>query len=354
MTDQQWLDYRLNGIGGSEISAIMGLNPYFSSHKLFYLKLGEIDYDPENIHMFWGTQHEDKIADIWQYHDPERPDFETTMKNYNEGVIVRKCRRVNAYVTNPEFPFLFASVDRLINKGQLAITSGNKDKEGILECKTISAFASRTWEAGIPPMHVAQLQHYLAVLDLEYGELVTLKDGKYFEVIPFERNEEFIKMMIEQAKDFWDRVTSARILKQSGKPFESLEPETDNQEAYKEFLSERYKAEPNKIAPDLQIYNLGAEYLNLSDQIKLLEEKQTGISNKIKEQFKESDVMDFGASGCITWKQNKDSSLFDKDKFKEAQPALYDSYLITKPGARVLRVGLKIQKESAIGGSKAA
>jgi predicted phage-related endonuclease len=349
MTKKDWLDFRFNGIGGSETGNILGLNDYpnGSSHEVFYKKLGEGDYEQENLHMFAGKRHENMIADdYWRYYDPMHPDFQNTMQNFNEKRIIRKCRRVNAYVVNPDYPWLFASIDRLINKGQSAITIGNPDKEGILEIKTISSYAAKKWIVGIPRMHVAQLQTYLLVLNLDYGELATLKDGKYFEVIPFQRDEELIKVIIEVTKDFWDRVTSARILKQSGKPYEALEPEIDNIEAYKEFLSERYKAEPNKLAPNMQIYNLGTEYLNLNDEIKLLEEKQTGIANKIKEHFKESDEMDFGASGKITWKQNKSSMVLDKDKFKETQPNLYDSYLIEKPGSRVLRIGLKIKNEN--------
>ena len=337
MSHQDWLNYRFNGIGGSEISAILGLNPYFSSHKLFYLKLGEIDYDPENIHMFWGKQHEDKIAEIWEYHDPNNPAMEITMQNYNEGKIIRKCRRVNAYIINPEYPHLFASLDRVINKGD------NK-KEGILECKTISAFAAKVWEIEIPPMHVAQLQFYLLQADLEYGELATLKDGKYFEVLPFERNEEFIRLIIESSKDFWDRVTRARILKQDGKPYEQLEPEIDNQEAYKSFLSERYKAEPKKIKPELFYYELGTQYLGLNEEIKSLETKQDEIANQIKAYMKESDTMNFGASGTITWKQNKTSMKFNTEGFKEQHPELYDKYIIETPGSRTFKVNLKQEK----------
>lgn len=334
MSHDQWLAYRLNGIGGSEVSAILGLNPYYSSHKLFYQKLGEVDYPAENIHMFWGKEHEDKIAEIWKFHDPNKPDFETTMINRKAGKVVRNNRRVNAYITNPDFNYAFASVDRLINKD-------DADKEGVLECKTISAFAANVWEAGIPPMYVAQLQYYLMVLDLDYGELATLKDGKYFDVIPFERNNDFIKLIDESCRRFWDLVTRARILKQEGKPFEQLEPEIDNQEAYKLFLTERYNAEAIKVAPAMEYLDLGREYLSVGEDIKELEEKQAEIANRIKAYMKDGDMIDFGAAGKITWKQNKDSVTFDKDKFKSENPGLFDKYIITKPGARVFKVGVK-------------
>lgn len=335
---KQWLDYRLNGIGGSEISAILGLNPYFSSHKLFYQKLQEVDYEPENLHMFWGKQHENKIAEIWEYHDPANPTFENTMQNFNEGKVMRKCRRVNAYIINPDYPHLFASVDRVINKGE-------NEKEGILECKTISAFAAKVWDSGIPPMYVAQLQTYLLVCELEYGELATLKDGKYYEVIPFERNEKFIDLIKESSKIFWDRITSARILKQEGKPYEHLEPEIDNQEAYKAFLSERYKAEPKKIKPEMFYFELGKKHIELEDKKKAIAEEQTMVDNQIKEYMKECDVMDFGASGKITLKEQKGKTVMNFKAFAEDQPEFYDKYVTRNEPFRVLRIGLKIEEE---------
>jgi putative phage-type endonuclease len=333
-----WLDFRLNGIGGSEVAAILGLNPYSSSHKLFYQKLQEVDYDPENVHMFWGKEHEDKIAEIWEFHDPANPAFENTMQNRRENKTVRKCRRVNAYIINPEFPNLFASVDRLINKG-------DNEKEGILECKTISAYAAKIWDVGIPPMYIAQLQFYLLVCELEYGELATLKDGKYFEVLPFERNEQFFNLIKEASAEFWDRVTRARILKQEGKPYEQLEPEIDNQEAYKIFLTERYKAEQKTIKAELHYFDLGKRHIEIGEKIKELKSEQDMVDNQIKEYMKESDTMDFGASGKITFKEQKGKQSMNLEAFMEEQPELFGRYVTTGNPFRVLRIGLKLEKK---------
>lgn len=335
---KQWLDYRMNGIGGSEISAILGLNPYFSSHKLFYMKLGEVDYDPENLHMFWGKEHEDKIAEIWEYHDPSNPTFEALMQNRRDNRVMRKCRRVNAYIINPDYPHLFASVDRIINKG-------DNEKEGVLECKTISAFAAKVWDSGIPPMYIAQLQTYLLVCDLEYGELVSLKDGKYFEVLPFERNEKFIELIKESSLEFWDRVTRARILKQEGKPYEHLEPEIDNTEAYKAFLSERYKAEPKTIKAEMHYYHLGERHNEITEKIKDLKSEQDMVDNQIKEYMKECDTMDFGASGRITLKEQAGKKSFNFDAFAEDHPELYDMYVKRGNPFRVLKIGIKADKK---------
>jgi putative phage-type endonuclease len=342
MSEQDWLAHRLNGIGGSEIGAVCGLNPWLSNVKLFYQKLQEADYPIENEAMFWGTENEETIADTWQYYNPKDPDTMNYIKNKRNGKIIRRCRKVNSYITHPDYPFAFASVDRLINKG-------DNEQEGILECKTISVYAAKNWTEGIPAMHMAQLQWYMMILEVDYGELATLKDGRYFEVIPFERNDEFIKYLLDSATDFWDRVTRARILKQEGKPYEALEPESNNQEAYKIFLSERYKAEPKKIAPEMHCYDTGIQILVLNEQIKALEETKTGLENKIKEYMKESDTMDFGASGKITWKEQKGKVKFNSELFKETHPELYDKFVTFGDPFRVLRIGLKVEKSKKEG-----
>jgi len=41
MSREDWLKYRLNGIGASEVGAVMGLNKYEASITLFQKKIGQ-------------------------------------------------------------------------------------------------------------------------------------------------------------------------------------------------------------------------------------------------------------------------------------------------------------------------
>ncbi len=315
MSKDEWLAFRFNGIGGSEISTIVGLNPYESNVKLFYKKLGEVEQEPENRAMFWGKRNEDTIADVWQYYDPKNDDPDNYIVNYNNETIIRKCHKVNAYIINPDYPYLFASVDRIINKtGDL--------EEGVLDCKTIREWAAKMWIAGTPPMYLAQIQIYMFILGLKYAILATLRDGNHFEELRFERNDEFIKYLVDAAADFWDRVTRARILKQEGKPYEQLEPEPNNQDAYEGFLSEKYKnSKEICVAPSAHFFTLGTEYMDLNKEIDTIEDRQTVIANEIKAYMKDADTMDFGkASGKITWKTNVKGSRVFKISLKAEKP----------------------------------
>ncbi|HQE50274.1 MAG TPA: YqaJ viral recombinase family protein, partial [Fervidobacterium sp.] len=49
ITQEEWLQFRKRGIGGSDISAILGLNPWKSPLALYYDKVGENEVEEESI-----------------------------------------------------------------------------------------------------------------------------------------------------------------------------------------------------------------------------------------------------------------------------------------------------------------
>jgi len=307
MSKSAWLEFRQNGIGASEIATVMGLNQYKSAHQLFYEKVEGAPEQEDSIAMFMGRYNEDSIADLWQYWESDQI---TMMQNYNEKKTVRKCRKINAYLINPEHPHLFASLDRVINKN-------GSSKEGALELKTISAYSSDQWIAGIPVQYIVQLQQQLLVADLDEGELCILKDGRYMEVYSFSRNEEIIKNIIEESTKFWNNVLEARKLYAKGEPFEHLEPELDNIEAYKEFLNEKFTATAEKAEPTDEIYITGMQYMKCNEDVKAVELEKTRLTNIIKAHMGSASLIDYGSGGKITWNENAKGSRTMLIKLKE-------------------------------------
>lgn len=309
-----WKEYRFPCVGASEISAIVGLNPYKSAIELFYEKVGiKPDYIPENEAMFWGKEGEAMIADIWQYWDGNK--F-TYIENFRNEQIQRKCRRINYYVQNKKFPWLFVSIDRIMNKG----TANN---EGVLECKEISGYAANMWETGIPPMYVAQHQTQLLVSELFFGELAIRKDGRYFDVYPFDRSEEIQAKMLSESMKFFGLVKSAieQFLLAEYAPDENSKlhhmalvdnysPEPDGSLSYRDYLADRYKDEGYEIIGGPIELELARDYKYFGKQIKGLEALQMERSNKIKAVMKDASGISFGTNGRCTWKQGKTSRTF--------------------------------------------
>lgn len=57
-----WHAARANGIGGSEIAAVVGLSPYESAFSLWHRKKGLLAPPEETEEMYWGKEHEPAIC----------------------------------------------------------------------------------------------------------------------------------------------------------------------------------------------------------------------------------------------------------------------------------------------------
>lgn len=315
----EWLAFRRNGIGGSDVGTIMGLNKFMSALEMYEQKIGAIPMmREENEAMFWGNEHEATVADKWQYYDGTKIGY---IKNCRTESIIRKCRRLNAVVVNPDFPYLFANVDRIINKGQVQIFDGAiNDSEGVLECKTISGWVMDMWENGIPPAYAVQLQVYLLICDLPYGELAVLKDGRNFDVIPFYRSEKTIDHILSVVKPFWARVVAGQeAMKRLGEALgggdfkaanecksflQTNEPEADGTEALEAYLKKRYTAERGAVIEGtLEHLGMVKTAMALQEQKKTVDKSLLDQTNVLRQHMKEAEEMVFAGQTCkVLWR----------------------------------------------------
>lgn len=66
-----WHAARANGIGGSEIAAVLGLSPYESRFSLWHRKKGHVGPVLETEEMYWGKEHEPAICRRFAREHPE-------------------------------------------------------------------------------------------------------------------------------------------------------------------------------------------------------------------------------------------------------------------------------------------
>lgn len=144
-----WLKARTYGIGGSDASAIVGMNPYKTNIDLFEEKIGR--RIPEDIsdkpYVRYGTLAEEHIRALFSFEYPEYKVF------YHENRILR----------SKAYPFLQASLD-----GELEDEEGRK---GILEIKTTNILQSmqyEKWKDRIPDNYYIQVLHYLLVTGYDF------------------------------------------------------------------------------------------------------------------------------------------------------------------------------------------
>ena len=322
----EWYDFRRDGIGGSEIGTILGLNKYDTIVRVFHEKVGDIDFRrDDNSFMFWGRELEDKIADIWRYYDGTADGY---IENFKNGKIVRECQRVNGYVVNPKYPWLFASLDRVMNikGGYNLITQEPLKTEGVLECKGLSYWASQIWQDGIPVYYLAQIHQYMAILETDYAEIAILQDGNKFLVEKIQRDDVLCERIIEISRMFWEnRVLPAKeafAKKQMAEIDRNIpeiekwdaviqrhEPEPDRSEAYKEFMEERFLKERDVVEGTIDQYDLCKKDTFLRKLNGRIDDERTGIKNILLRDLGQAgaEVIDFGKLGNITWSERKGS-----------------------------------------------
>lgn len=171
---QDWHEARSEGIGGSEIGTLLGLNPWESAYSLWAKKSGLIPTtQTSNFAMRLGQVLEGPILDLWQEQNPEWKVFSTG--TYEDA----------------ELPFLHANPDALAQNRETG-------EWIIIEVKT----ARNYWDE-LPPQYEAQVQHYLSVMGLQRGKLIGLVGMDWFEE-EILRDEFQINQQRKAATDFWN------------------------------------------------------------------------------------------------------------------------------------------------------
>lgn len=301
----EWIQFRVNGIGGSEIGTIMGVNSWKSPAELYYQKIGLIPQKvKQNIPMFMGTIMEALVADLFSYWEN---DSESMMANHDAKNRVRNLYEPNGYLLNPKYPHLFFSPDRLQVTKDIRVRNNNLNTanvEAIIEIKTISGWSSKQWEGGIPPAYYLQLQTYLMGLGVNKGYLVSLEDGRNLKVHEFDRDDEIISMIETVTADFWERVLLGREYLANGGDYEQFAPGPDGTMAYEQFLNEKFKnPEENSIHSTSDIDEWIALYKERSEQINNLDEERREAANFIKSYMGNNVILNSDLAK-VTWRPN--------------------------------------------------
>ena len=146
---ESWLKNRKKYIGGSDVSCILGLNPYKTNVQLYREKKGLVEPDDlsDNPLVAYGTQAEEHIRAL----------FTLDHQELKVEYIPNNSWR------NTDYPFAAASLD-----GWLTDENGRK---GILEIKTsniTSGQQAAKWKDAIPDNYYCQVLFYLGVTGWEF------------------------------------------------------------------------------------------------------------------------------------------------------------------------------------------
>ena len=211
INNDEWLEYRKGGIGGSDSASILGISKWRTQLELYYDKIGEssteeIDEQREYIFDF-GHAMEEFVAVYYQkvFERKFKDSLELKFSlHYGEDIRIEKCRvyRDTWMYESPEYPFMRADLDFKVD---LTLSSGQV-VTGIFECKTTSPFSIKdSWESGPPKYYECQTRHYMAVMDVPFAIIACAADNNannYYSHVIFRDNDKE-KVLIEAEKEFW-------------------------------------------------------------------------------------------------------------------------------------------------------
>jgi putative phage-type endonuclease len=172
----EWHAERSNGVGGSEVGTILGLNPWESAYALWAKKTGKIPSEiEENWAIRFGKAFEDPILQLWCEEHPEWEVFTT------------------ATYADPDCSYRKANPDALAK-------NRHTGEWMVVEVKT----SRNTWDE-VPPAYVAQVLHYMGVLKIQRGVIVAVAGMTWNEYdVPF--NQTMIDHQNAAIDAFWDAI----------------------------------------------------------------------------------------------------------------------------------------------------
>ncbi|WP_338941844.1 lambda-exonuclease family protein [Fusobacterium nucleatum] len=208
--EDDWHELRAKRIGGSDIGAIIGVNPYKSIVDVYVDKTEGSNFKGNEL-THWGHMLEGTILKEFSNKHKELIVYEVPYSVVND--------------------FLIANLDGAL-----------KDKEtgdyGVLEIKTTSLWNKKDWEDDvIPQYYYAQVQHYLMLTGYKFAYIAVLIGGQQYKEFKIERSEEDINLIRNKATEFYQE----NLLKK-------IPPMPDGSDAYMQHLKKKaMEIENNKI-----------------------------------------------------------------------------------------------------------
>lgn len=297
MLTEKQKEQRRNGLGGTDIGAILGFSQYSSPIRIYKEKIGIAPDRKDNKQMRVGRAMEDGIIKLYE-------------EDQNCKVIV--CDTVH----HPKYDFLFANVDGKIDNTNI-----------ILECKT--AYKTAAWgDPGtnqIPDIYLFQVAHYANITDAEKVDIAVLFiESRNYEIYTYQRNVELEAILEERAIKFWNENVLKRV---APDPINA----EDCKKLYKTIKSEAKIATP-LVKTEIRWYK------SIKNQINELKKEETRRKDKLIV-YMEGNERLINADGITlaTYRERKGSSYFDTDGLKETNPDLFEKYQSRRESTRTFR-----------------
>jgi putative phage-type endonuclease len=286
MSHEDWLVMRKTGIGGSDVGALCGVNPFSSSMKVFWDKTNDETEEQDSEAIRQGRDLEDYVA-----------------QRFTEATGL-KVRRSNFMYRSKEHPCMIADVDRLI-----------VGEDAGLECKTASAYNADKWKNNEIPLHyILQCYHYMAVTGKKTWYIAAVILGSEFTYRKLTWDDELISGLIETEENFWNNYVAKGVM-----------PSPDGSKACDEVLEKYFHTTRKEGSIELIGFDAKLKRrAEILDSISKLQEEQKKIEQEIKVFMGENE---FAANENykVSWSR-VDTTRLDTGRIKQERPEIYEDY----------------------------
>lgn len=245
-----WEAARRDGVGGSDVAAVVGLSTYESRYTMWCYKTRRAvpRFDEEaRRRMRWGHLLEPVVREEFAYRHPE--------------YIVTQAPGTYAV---PGLPWQRVNVDGLVwhPTGELA---------GVLEIKTGTHRRMHEWDDGeVPVGYTAQGQWACHVTGAPRTFFMALLDTSFDVETVVQRDDGIIGDLVELAGEFWECVVR------------DVPPPVDGSEATRQVLARVEAAAGTSVVLDAGWWKEVRRRHELHEQIKALEEEKAEIDNRLR------------------------------------------------------------------------
>lgn len=192
--DREWHERRLDGFGGSEVAALLGISPWQTARTVVERKARRIIEDPDapqRLRLRLGRELEPILLEhLW----------ETLTERHGS---MPRPRRSGLLWRMPGHSYVTSDVDGFIG-------------DALIECKT-DEYGSLPWgdpegdpARAVPPAYYAQVQQGLAATTKKRAYVIVLIGLHEERVYEVPRDDEYIANLVEFEAGMWSRVLHIR------------------------------------------------------------------------------------------------------------------------------------------------
>jgi putative phage-type endonuclease len=315
MTAEDWHEWRREGIGGSDIAALVGLSKYASPTSLFYEKTGQVEGDrTDTERQRIGRRMEQVLAQ----------EFTDRTGLY--------CIRQQTLWSHPDYPFARCTVDAIANDTEDPDDFHDTTNLGTVQFKTDGRFG---WPDGVPPNIRAQCVWEMGVTGLSMSWLVVMFAGFRVEVFELPLDDDAAsdwRFMLDAASRFWTH----HVL--TGDP-----PPVDDHPATTEALEAVHEPDPGSLLDaDDDTRRLVDAVRIAQQQTKAAKAVEDTLRNELRAVLGDATDLVDGVDAkdrpvvLASWRPQV-AHRFDVDAFRKAYPDLAEVFTVDTP-SRVLRL----------------